>query len=141
VRHTSEAVGIKRGQRFMGSTVIGEPYYRTPRRGRSVGGAEPLRLDMSHEGVGIQSNSDVFPMGVRYYDFPPTIRKLSWRGGILATRQTLTRILDDEGEHIRQETDRGIFGLYTGIIDNPGGPKWLDSNRAIKARDRRRVCR
>lgn len=141
MRHPSEGIEIKPRQRFMGRSVTGDPHYRTPRRGRSVDGAEPLRLDIPHEGVGIQPNSDVFPMGVRYYDSPPTIKKLSWRGGILATRQTLTRILDDEGKHIRQETDRGTFGLYAGIIDNPGDPKWLDSNRVIKAKDRRRVRR
>lgn len=139
MRHPLEAIEIKPRQRFMGRSVTGDPHYRTLRRGRSVDGAEPLRLDIPHERVGIQPNSDVFPMGVRYYDSPPTIRKLSWRGGILATRQTLTRILDDEGEHLRHTTDRGVFGLYAGIIDNPGDPKWLDPNRAVQRIDRRKT--
>lgn len=141
--HPSEAVIIGPRQRFMGNSVTGEPYYRIPRKGRNLEGAKSLTLDMPNEVAIIQPGSDVFRAGVAYYDIPLTSRNLalSWRGGMLSARQTLTRILDDEGEHIRQETDRGIFGLYTGIIDNPGGPKWLDSNRAIKAGDRRRVRR
>lgn len=140
MRHPSEGIEIKPRQRFMGRSVTEKPLYRIPRRGKTINGAEPLRLNISHEGVNVkQSNSDVFPMGVRYYDSPPTIRKLSWRGGILATRQTLNRVLDDEGEHLRNKTDMGVFGLYAGIIDNPGDPKWLDPNRAVQRIDRRKT--
>ena len=131
--HPSEVRIIKPGQRFMGSSVTGEPVYRAPRRGRQPIGTKPMLFDMPAEVVVSQPNIDTFRAGVAFYERPLTSRNMAvaWKGGILSRRQSLTRVLDDEGEHLGQGTERGVFGLYTGIV-NVEGSKWFDINKAAK---------
>lgn len=138
--HSSERA-IRSGQRFIGKAIVlGESIYRAPRRGKTIKGKEPepLPLDMS---VAIESNPiiDTFLAGVAYYDLPLTSRNLSlsWRGGMLPKKQSVVRVMDDEGNHVRQETEVGVFGLYTGI-ENVEGSKWFDINRAAKPSKRSR---
>lgn len=99
-------------------------------------GILPLELDLPIE-AGIQLQSDVFAAGVKLYKAPPTLKSIVrvWRG-ILPTRQVLLRVLDDDGNPLRQVTEIGLFGLYTGI-KNIQEPRWLDINRAVQSTKRR----
>lgn len=131
---------IRFGKRFIGASLVsGDSIYRVPRKGKHIRGAEPIPLfGILAEAVINPTNGDTFDVGVRFYEKPPTLRDVTkvWKGRLLAQSQTLTRVLDDEGEPLKQATDMGVFCLFEGI---PGiGPKWIDVSRVKKPNTRRR---